>query len=81
LTSFLLRFAAGDVPEEAMETGGDAVLRALRAHFLVCPGAQMRSPWPEQTIPPLDRLKERAGESYRARAPRKLIREFDARSL
>ena len=34
----------------------------------------------EDEIPPLDRLKEWIDESYRARAPRKLVRELDARS-
>jgi predicted DNA-binding protein (MmcQ/YjbR family) len=30
-------------------------------------------------VPPLDRLKEWVEESYRAQAPRKLVRELDAR--
>ena len=32
----------------------------------------------EQEIPPLDQLKEWVEESYRAQAPRKLVKELDA---
>ncbi len=119
-----------------MGAKGDAVLRALKAHFLAYPGAQLRSPWPEHDalaigdkifvflptegcplsvtvklpytgevaldlpyaaptgyglgrsgwvtfrpdedeIPPLDQLKDWIDESYRARAPRKLVKELD----
>lgn len=34
---------------------------------------------PEGDIPPLDQLKEWVEESYRAQAPRKLVKELDAR--
>ena len=34
---------------------------------------------PEDEIPPLDRLKEWIDESYRTRAPRKLVKELDSR--
>lgn len=34
----------------------------------------------EDEIPPLDQLKEWIDESYRARAPRKLVKELDSRS-
>ena len=33
----------------------------------------------EQDLPPLERLKEWVEESYRAQAPRKLVKELDAR--
>jgi predicted DNA-binding protein (MmcQ/YjbR family) len=33
----------------------------------------------EDEIPPLDRLKEWVEESYRAQAPRRLVKELDAR--
>jgi predicted DNA-binding protein (MmcQ/YjbR family) len=121
-----------------MGASGDAVLRALRAHFLAYPGVHSRSPWPEhddlavgdktfaflpaegqpfilsvklpytgelalelpyaaptgyglgrsgwvtftpaeEAIPPLERLKDWIDESYRARAPRRLVKELDAR--
>ena len=34
---------------------------------------------PEEAIPDLDRLKEWVEESYRAQAPRRLVKELDAR--
>lgn len=34
---------------------------------------------PEDAIPPLDQLKEWVEESYRAQAPRRLVKELDAR--
>jgi predicted DNA-binding protein (MmcQ/YjbR family) len=34
----------------------------------------------EDEIPPLDQLKDWIDESYRARAPRKLVKELDSRS-
>jgi predicted DNA-binding protein (MmcQ/YjbR family) len=34
---------------------------------------------PEDGIPPLDQLKEWIDESYRAQAPKKLVKELDAR--
>lgn len=34
----------------------------------------------EAELPPLDQLKEWVEESYRAQAPRKLVKELDARS-
>jgi predicted DNA-binding protein (MmcQ/YjbR family) len=34
----------------------------------------------ESEIPPLEQLKEWIDESYRARAPRKLVKELDARA-
>ncbi len=33
----------------------------------------------EQELPPMERLKEWVEESYRAQAPRKLVKELDAR--
>ncbi len=33
----------------------------------------------QDAIPPLDRLKDWVEESYRAQAPRKLVKEFDER--
>ena len=33
----------------------------------------------EEDIPPIDRLREWIDESYRAQAPRKLVRELDER--
>ncbi len=35
---------------------------------------------PEDAIPPLDQLREWLEESYRAQAPRRLVKELDARS-
>jgi len=32
----------------------------------------------DEEIPPLDQLKEWVEESYRAQAPRKLVKELDA---
>jgi len=35
---------------------------------------------PEDEIPPLDQLKEWVEESYRAQAPRRLVKELDGRA-
>jgi hypothetical protein len=68
----------------------DAALHELRVYGLGCPGARTRSPWPGRSgwvtatfapgvAPPLDPLKDWIDESYRAVAPKSLVKQLGRR--